>query len=163
MFILNIDVTCILYGRRGKELPCKPCRDLVFVLSLSFLPLNCSFVALPEKDLSTRRVSCNANSPTSLRYVITCGSASQGKSLLAALQLVGFFTYSALLVALPAQTTACTPLTLIMPGHFTSSGNNNELLPSAHYLVGQVIHQKDFSTGETPAGLLANKGRFSQT
>lgn len=34
---LNIYVTCILWGRRGKKLPCMPCRELLFVLSLSFL------------------------------------------------------------------------------------------------------------------------------
>lgn len=81
MFILNIYVTCVLRWRRGRQLPHKPCRELLFVLSLPFLPMNCSFVALPVKDLSTWRASCNANSPNSWKYIITCGHASQRKSL----------------------------------------------------------------------------------
>lgn len=70
MFILNIYITCIFWGRRGRKLPPKALQGAAFCLVTffpSFLPVSCSFAALPEKDLSALRASCDTNS---LKYVI---------------------------------------------------------------------------------------------
>lgn len=75
---------------------------------LPFLPVSCSFVALPEKDLSAGTSSCDASS---LKYITICGSASPGRSFFTAHELAASFTYSALfLAALPAQRQQALPL-----------------------------------------------------
>lgn len=162
MFILNIYVTCILWERRERKEPYKPLQGAAFVLSLFPLPENCSCVALPEKDLSAWRVSRGASSelPEVRHYLRQCLARKE----LVCCTWTGSFLHIFCTIShcSASSKTACIPLTLIMPWHFTRFGNNKELLPSTDYLAGQMRHQKDFSTGETPAVDLANKGRFSQ-
>lgn len=107
MFILNIYITCILWRRRGRKLPSKPLQGAAFCLVtffLSFFPVSCSFVALPEKDLPALRVSCDANS---LKYVIIC---SARKELLYCTWTCSFFHTSCTIPhSLPAERQQAVP------------------------------------------------------
>lgn len=149
-------------GRKEGRCLESPCRELLFVLSLFPHPENCSCVASPEKDLSAWRVSRGASSELSevCHYLWQCLASKE----LGCCTWTGSFLHIFCTIShcSASSKTACIPSTLIMPWHFTRFGNNKELLPSTDYLAGQMRHQKDFSTGETPAVDLANKGRFSQ-
>lgn len=160
MFILNIYVTCILWGRRERKLPSKPSQGAAFCL-VTFFP-SCELL-----------ICCftweGFVSPESFPWCQLSEVRHYPRRCLAKKELVGCTwagSFLHMFCTIPhcsaSSQTACTPSTLITPWHSTRFRNNKELLPGADYLVGQMRHQKDFSTGEAPAAVLANKGRFSQ-
>lgn len=128
MFILNIYVTCIMWGRKGKKLPHKPLQGAAFCLVTFF----------PSCELLICCYTCEGFvSPESFPWCQLSEVGHYPRPCLARKELVcctwtGSFLH--MLCTIPhcsdSSKTACSPSTLIMPWHFSRSGSNKEQSPA---------------------------------